>query len=103
MRLGLLKRVLDSNPEWFLGLIVDSWDFPKGWTNELRKDLEWLAKLEIGVTPTRIKLLAQAKETTQTEWKARIKTTAVAILMQGTQDDLENLKQISRRLWDQWE
>ena len=92
-RLGLLKRVLDSNSEWLLGLIVDSWDFPKGWTNELRKELEWLAKLETGVTPTGTKLMAQAKESTKKRWKARIKTaTAGAILMKEIQDDLGNLE-----------
>ena len=48
-RLGLLKRVLDSSSAWFLGLIEDQWDAPKGWTKEVRKDLESLAKLEEGV------------------------------------------------------
>ena len=73
--------------------MVDQWDSPKGWTNELRKDLEWLAKLEIGVTPTGTKMLVQAKATIKKIWKARIKTaTAAAVLMQGTQDDLGNLE-----------
>ena len=49
--------------------MVDQWDFPKGWTNELRKDLEWLAKLEIGVTPAGTKMLIQAKEITHTNGK----------------------------------
>ena len=82
--------------------MVDQWDSPKGWTNELRKDLEWLAKLEIGVTPTGTKMLVQAKETTKERWKAIIKiATGAAVLMQGTQDDLENLEKSSRRPWDQ--
>ena len=82
--------------------MVDQWDSPKGWTNELRKDLGWLAKLEIGVTPTGAKMQVQAKETTKQICKARIKTTtAAAVLMQGTQDDLENLENSSRSPWDQ--
>ena len=73
--------------------MVDQWDSPKGWTNELRKDLEWLAKLEVGVTPTGTNMRAQAKESTTQIWKAIVKTvTAAAMLMQGTQDDLENLE-----------
>jgi hypothetical protein len=39
-RLGLLKRVLDSNSEWMLGLIVEQWDSPRGWAREVRSDLE---------------------------------------------------------------
>ena len=77
-RLGLLKRVLDSNSAWLLGLIVDQWDAPKGWTKEVRKDLESLAKLEVGVTPIGIQMIALAKEATKTTWKARIKTAAAA-------------------------
>ena len=88
-----MKRVLDSNSEWLLGLIVASWDSPKGWTNELRKDLEWLAKLGIGAAPTTTNVLSWSKETTKNIRKARIKTaTADAIFMQGTQDVLENFK-----------
>ena len=92
-RLGLLKRVLDSNAAWLLGIIIDQWDAPKGWTKEIRKDFGALAKLEVGVTPTDIQMIAQAKDTTKKRWKVRIKTAgAAAMLMQDTQDDLENIQ-----------
>ena len=96
-RLGLLKRVLDSNSAWLLGLIIDQWDAPRGWAKEVRKGLGALAKLEVGVTPTDIQMIAQAKDTTKKRWKVRIKTAgAAAMLMQDTQDDLENLEQIQQ-------
>ena len=63
-RLGFLKLVLDSKSAWLLGFIVDQWDAPKSWTKEVRKDLQSLAKLEVGVTPTGMQMIAQAKETT---------------------------------------
>ena len=72
-RLGLLKRVLDSNSEWLLGLIVDQWEVPRGWTKEMRNDLEALAKLEVGVTPTRIQMIVQAKDTTKKEMEGETK------------------------------
>ena len=96
-RLGLLKRLLDSNSEWFLGLIVDQWDAPKGWTKEVRNDLEALEKLEVGVTPTPSQMIVQAKDTTKKRWRVRLKTApAAAMLMQDTQDDLENLKKFQQ-------
>ena len=60
-RLGLLKRVLDSNAAWLLGVIIDQWDAPRGWTKEIRKDLGALAKLEVGVTPTDIPMIAKPR------------------------------------------
>ena len=55
--------------------------------------MEALAKLEVGVTPKGIQMIAQAKDATNKIWKVRIKTAAVAaMLMQGTQDDSENLE-----------
>ena len=96
-RLGFLKRLLDSNSEWMLGLIVKQWDSPRGWAREVRRDLENLAKLEVGVIPTPIQLVAQAKETTKNIWKTRIKIAdAAAILMQDTKDDLENLEKFQQ-------
>ena len=97
-RLGLLKRILDSNSAWLLGLIIDQWDATKGWTKEVRKDLESsLAKSEVGVIPKAIQMIGQAKGATSKIWKARIKTAdAAAVLMQGTHDDLENLEQIQQ-------
>ena len=88
---------MGSNSAWLLVLIVDQWDAPKGWTKEVRKEVESLAKLEVGVTPTGMQMIAQAKETTQKRWKARIKTAAAAaVLIQGTQDDLENLEKFQQ-------
>ena len=96
-RLGLLKTVLDSNSEWLLGLIVDQWEVPRGWTKEVRNDLEALAKLEVGVTPTPIQMIVQAKDTTKKIWRVRIKTAeAAAMLMQDTQDDFENLEKFQQ-------
>ena len=46
-RLGLLKRVLDSNSEWMLGLILEQWDQPRGWAREVRKDFENVAEHEV--------------------------------------------------------
>ena len=92
-----MKRILDSNSAWLLGLIIDQWDATKGWTKEVRKDLEALAKLEVGVTPTEIQMIAQAKDTTKKRWRVRIKTAgAAAMLMQDTQDDLENIENIQQ-------
>ena len=68
-RLGLLKRVLDSSSAWLLGFIIDQWDAPRGWTKEVRKDLGALANSEVGVTPTDIQMIAQAKDTTQKDGK----------------------------------
>ena len=52
-----------------------------------------MAKLRVGVTPEAIQLISQAKNTTNKRWKARIKTAdAAAMLMQGAQDDLENIE-----------
>ena len=96
-RLGLFKKVLDSNSEWLLGLIVDQWEAPRGWTKEVRNDLEALAKLEVGVTPTPIQMIVQAKDTTKKRWRVRLKTAqAAAMLMQDTQDDLENLERFQQ-------
>ena len=61
------------------------------------KILESLAKLEVGVTPKGIQMIAQAKDATNKTWKAKIKTVAAAaMLMQGTRDDLEHLEQIQQ-------
>ena len=96
-RLGLLKRVQDSNSEWLLGLIVDQWEAPRGWTKEVRNDLEALAKLEVGVTPRPSQMIVQAKDTTKKRWMVRLKTAqAAAMLMQDTQDDLENLEKFQQ-------
>ena len=96
-RLGLLKGILDSNSEWLLGLIVASWDQHRGWATEVQKDLKWLARLETGVSPTGTTLLAQAKATTKKRWKTRVKTVMeAAILMQGTEDDFENLEKLQQ-------
>ena len=73
--------------------MIDQWDATNGWTKEVRKYLESLAKLEVGVTPEVIQMISQAKNTTKKRWKARIKTAgAAAMLIQGTQDDLENIE-----------
>ena len=40
-------------------------DAPRGWTKEVRKDLGALAKFEVGVTPTDIQIISQAKDTTK--------------------------------------
>ena len=96
-RLGLLKRILDSNSEWLLGLIVASWDQQRAWATEVQKDLKWLARLETGVSPTGTSLLAQAKATTKKRWKTKVKTAIqAAIPMQGTEDDLENLEKFQQ-------
>ena len=60
----MLRRNVDSNSEWLLGLIVASWDQQRGWATEVQTDLKWLARLETGVSPSGTTLLAQAKATT---------------------------------------
>ena len=69
IRLGLFKRILDSNSEWLLGLIMNAWDHQRGLATEIQKDLKWLAKLEIGVSPSGTIILTQAKATTNKRWK----------------------------------
>ena len=59
-RLGLLKRIIHSNSEWLLGLIVALYDQQRGWATEVQKDLNLFARLETGVSPTGTSLLAQA-------------------------------------------
>ena len=45
------------------------------------------------MTPEAIQMISQAKNTTTKRWKGRIKTAgAAAMLMQGIQDDLENIE-----------
>ena len=74
-----------------------SWDQQRGWATEVQKDLKWLARLETGVSPPGTSFLAQAKGTTKTIWKTRVKTAIqAAILMQGTEDDLENLEEFQQ-------
>ena len=74
-----------------------SWDQHRGWATEVQKDLKWLARLETGVRPTGTSLLAQAQATTKKRWKTKVKTAIqAAILMQGTEDDLENLEQFQQ-------
>ena len=59
--------------------------------------MEALAKLEVGLTPTAIQIIAQAKDTTKKRWRVRIKTAeAAAMLMQDTQDDFENLEKFQQ-------
>ena len=48
-RLGLLKRVFDSNSEWMLGLIIEQWNAPRGWTKEVNNGFLALVKLETGI------------------------------------------------------
>ena len=63
----------------------------------MRNDLEALAKLEVGVTPTPGQMIVQAKDTTKKRWRVRLKTAqAAAMLMQDTQDDLENLEEFQQ-------
>ena len=63
----------------------------------MRNDLEALAELEVGVTPTLRQLLAQAKDTSKKRWKVRLKIAqAAAMLMQDTQDDFENIEQFQQ-------
>ena len=96
-RLGLLKRVLDSDSKWMLGLIVEQWDQPRGWAKEVKTDLQNLAKVETGISPTQIQILAEAKEMTKKKWKARVKTAQEAqLLMDDTKDDLENLEKFQQ-------
>ena len=98
-RLGLLKRILDSNSEWLLGLIVVLWDQQCGWATEVQKDLKWLARLETGVSPSGTALLAQAKATTTKRWKTIVKTAIeAAIIMQGTEDEFENLEKLKQEV-----
>ena len=89
--------MLDSSSEWLLGLIVASWDQQRGWATEVQKDLKWLARPETGVSPSGITLLAQAKATTKKRWETKVKTVIeAAILMQGTEDDVEILEQFKQ-------
>ena len=63
-RLGLLKRILDSNSEWLFGLIIASWDHQRGWAIEIQKELKLCARSETGVSPSGTTILAKAKATT---------------------------------------
>ena len=74
-----------------------SWDQQRGWAVEVQKDLKWMARLEVVVSPTEPNLLVQAKEVTKTKWKTRVKTaTQAAIQMQATEDDFENLEKFQQ-------
>ena len=80
-----------------LGFIVASWDQPRGWAAEVQTYLKWLARLQTGVSPTGASFLAQAKGTTNKICKTRVKTAIQAvILMQGTEDDLENFEKFKQ-------
>ena len=68
-RLGLLKRFIDSNSEWMLGLIIDQWNAPRGWTKEVNHDFLALVKLETGIPPAPMQVIIQAKNTTKTDGK----------------------------------
>ena len=49
------------------------------------------------MTPEAIQMISHAKDATKKRWTSRIKTAgAAAVLMQGTQDDFENLEQIQQ-------
>ena len=59
--------------------------------------MKWPARLETGVSPTGTSFLAQAKAATKNIWETRDKTAIQsAILMQGTEDDFENLEQFKQ-------
>ena len=59
--------------------------------------MKCFARLETGVSPSGITLLAQAKATTKKTWKTRIKTAIeAAILMQGPEDDLEHFEKFQQ-------
>ena len=81
-----------------------SWDQQRGWATEVQKDFKWMARLEVGVNPTVINLLYQAKEAIKKRWITRVKTaTQAAIQMQATDDDLESIEKYNKTHWGQWD
>ena len=72
-RLGLLKRLLDSNPEWMLGLIIEQWNAPRGWTKEVNNYFLVLVKLETGMPPAPMQVIIQAKSATNKKMESKNK------------------------------
>ena len=76
---------------------MNAWDHQRGWATEIQKDLKLCARLEIGVSPSGSTILAPAKATTKQIWRTRVKTAIeAAILMQATDEDLENLEKFQQ-------
>ena len=96
-RLGLLRRVLQTDNMWMQSLISHTKEAPHTWAAQVHEDLTWLTGLEVGPVPSIAKTLRDITAMSKGAWQGRLKRAVKAELaIQATQADIVRLEEFQQ-------